>query len=133
MRLDLEDLVLVISENGQDVEDNILGLHVLHKGEGQGTCLAGLNVHVVAQGRQIAQDTGLGRSVLGERLGGRQHAAEEDHVDRSLLIVDNLNHGLGRVPVHKLDTECRVRESRRDVNLQIRGFGARRGCGILGL
>lgn len=48
-------------------------------------------------------------------------------------MVGNLNHGLGRVSVHKLDAEGRIRERGRDVNLQLGSFGARRGGGILGL
>lgn len=133
MRLDLKDLVLFIPKDGKDVENNVLRLHVLHEWEGQGTSLAWLDVDIVAQGRQVAQDTGLGRCVLWERLGRRQHTAEEDHIDRSGLVVDNLNHGLGRVTIHKLHAEGRVREGGRDVNLQLGGFGARRGGRILGL
>lgn len=48
-------------------------------------------------------------------------------------MVGNLNHGLGRVTIYKLDAECRVREGCGDVNLQLGGFGTRRGGRILGL
>lgn len=48
VRLNLEDLVLLISENSQKIDNNILRLHVLNEGEGQGTGLARLNVDVVA-------------------------------------------------------------------------------------
>lgn len=48
VRLDLEDLVLLISKDSQNVDNDILRLHVLNEGVGQGTGLARLDVDVVA-------------------------------------------------------------------------------------
>lgn len=133
VRLNLEDLVLLVGDDGQEVEDNVLRLHIQHEGVGQSASLAGTNVDIVAHGRQVAQNTGGGRRILGERLCRCQHTTNEDHVDGALLVVRDFDHGAGRVTIDELDAEVRVGESRGDVNLQLRGLSGGRSLRILGL
>lgn len=133
VRLNLEDLVLLVGDDGQEVEDDILGLHIQHEGVRQGASLAGANVDVVAHSGQVAQDTGRRGRILGERLCGRQHTTDKDHVDGALLVVCNFNNGPGGVAIDELDAKGRVGERGGDINLQIRGRSGRRSLRILGL
>lgn len=131
MSLDLEDLVLAVAQNGNDVEEDVLRLHVLDEREGQLAGLAGLDVHVVAPRRQVAQDAGLRGRIFGERLGGGQGAAEEHDVNRGVLVVDNLHDRLGAVAVDEVHAKGRVGEDGGDVDLQFGNFGT--GGGGFGL
>lgn len=133
VRLNLEDLVLLVGDDGQEVEDDVLRLHIQHEGVGQGASLAGANVDIVAHGRQVAQNTGGGGCILGERLCRCQHTTDEDHINGALLVVRDFDNGAGRVAIDELDAEVRVGESRGDVNLQLRSLSSGRSLRILGL
>lgn len=56
--LDLEDLTLGVGKDSEEFDNDILGLHVQDKREGQGLSLAGGDLDIVADGRQVAEDTG---------------------------------------------------------------------------
>lgn len=126
--LNLEDLALGVGEDGEEVDEDILGLHVDHEGEGQGLGLAGGDFDIVADGRQVAEDAGAQGRVLGQRLGGGQHAADEGQLDGALLVVLHLDDRPRWVAVDELDAQARVREVRGDIDLQVRGRGA--GVGV---
>lgn len=133
VRLDLEDLVLLVGDDGQEVEDDVLRLHVQYEGEGQGAGLAGANVDIVAHGGQVAQDAGGGGRILREGLCRGQHTANEDDVDGALLVVRDFDDGTGGVAIDELDTEGRVGESRGDVNLEVGGVSGGGSLRVLGL
>lgn len=119
---DLEGAVLLVTNNGDEVENNILRLHVESERERQGAGLAGSNIDIIAQGRQVAEDAGRGGSILGQWLRGREHAADKDEIDGTLLMVGDLDDRPGRVAVHELDAKVRVGEGRLDVDVQLWGL-----------
>lgn len=133
--LDLEDLTLRAGQDSEEVDDDILGLHVQDEREGQGLSLAGGDLDVVADGRQVAEDASAQGRILGQRLGGGQHPADEGKLDRPVLQVLHLNDRPRRVAVDELDTEARVGEVCGDVDLQFgdRGAGVRVKLRILWL
>lgn len=131
--LNLVDTALVVLDDGEEVEEDILGLHVQGEGEGQLSSLAGGNVKVVAHGRQVTEDTGGGGRILREGLGSRQQATDEGNVDGGLFLVRDLDNGLGLMAIDELDAKGRVREMGSDVKLQLGQFSGGRGGGILGL
>lgn len=103
--LNLEDLVLLIADDGHQANGDILRLHVQYEGVRQSPGLSRSNVYVVAHGRQVTQDTsGWGR-ILRERLGSRQRSTNKDNVDWALLIVYNLNDCPGGVAIDNLDAK----------------------------
>lgn len=70
MDIDLENLILAVAYDGEYVDQDILRLHVLDKREGQGSGLAGLKIHIVAQSREVAQNTSVGGRIFREGLCG---------------------------------------------------------------
>lgn len=69
--LDLEDLTLGVPDDCDEVDNNILGLHVQDERERQGLGLASRDLDVVLDSRQVAKDAGIWVRILGERLCGR--------------------------------------------------------------
>lgn len=127
MSLNLEDLVLAVADDGHEVQNDILGLHVQDKGVGQRAGLASVNVEIVGYGRQVAQNASGRVHVLGQSLGGGQHAANEGDVDGPIFVVLDLNDCLGGVAVDELDAKVRVGEDGANVDLQTGAVGGR--CG----
>lgn len=133
--LDLEDLTLGVSDNGQKADNNILGLHVQNERERQRLGLASRNLDVVLDSGQVAKDTGHWVRILRQWLCGRQRSADEGKLDWLILMVRDLDDRLGRVPVDELDTKARVGEVRGDIDLQVGNIrsGIGRGLRILWL
>ena len=133
--LDLEDLTLGIGKDSEQVDDDILGLHVQDKGERQRLGLSGGDLDIVADGRQVAKDTGAPRRIFRQGLGSGQHSTNEGKLDWSLLEVLHLDNCLCWVAVDKLDTKARIGEVCGDIDLQVGGLrtGVRSGLRILWL
>lgn len=128
MSLDLEDVTLGVGKDGEQVDNDILRLHVQDEGEGQGLGLAGGDLDVVADGGQVAEDTGPLGGIFGQRLGGGQHSTNEGKLDRLILKVLHLDDRPCRVAVDELDTETRVGEVRGNIDLQVGGVASVRVC-----
>jgi hypothetical protein len=119
--LDLEDGALRPADDGEQLEDDVLGVHVEDEVEGQGLLLAGLDLGLVVDGRQVAQDAGAGGRAFGQRLGGEQTASHPRYRQRAIFLVGDLNQRLGRPAIDELDAEdVRVGEGGGDVRLQLR-------------
>ena len=127
--LDLEDLVGGgVGDDGDQLDDDVLGHHVEDELEGQLVLLAGGDGDVVAHGRQVAQDGGGGGGVVGQRRGGLELAADEGDFNWGVLVVGDLDQGLGDAAVDDLDAEdVGVGEGRLDVGLEVGLPGRRRG------
>lgn len=115
--LDLEDLALGVSDDGQKADNNILGLHVQNERERQRLGLASRDLDVVLDSGQVAEDTGHWARILRQWLCGRQRSADEGKVNWLVLMIRDLDDRLGRVPVDELDTKARVGEVRGDIDL----------------
>lgn len=135
MSLDLEDLALGVSDDGQKVDNDILGLHVQHERERQGLGLASGDLNVVLDSGQVAKDPGRWWRILGQRLCGGQRSADEGELDWLVLMVRDFDDRLCRVPVDELDTKARVGEVCGDIDLQVGNIrsGIGRSLCILGL
>lgn len=133
--LDLEDLALGVSDDGQKADHNILRLHVQNERERQRLSLASRNLDVVLDRRKVAKDTGHRGRILRQWLCGRKRSTDEGKLNGLVLMVRDLDDRLSRVPVDKLDTKARVGEMRGDIDLQVGNFrsGIRRGLRILWL
>jgi hypothetical protein len=135
VRLDLEDLTLGVRDDGQEVDNNILGLHVQDERERQRLLLAGGDLDVVLDSGQVAKDTSHRVCILRQWLCGGQRSAHEGKLDRLILVVGDLDDRLSGVPIDELDTKARVGEVRGDIDLQVGNLssGVGRGLCILGL
>lgn len=128
---DLEDLAALVGDDGQELESNILRHHVQHEVEGHGVLGTGGDGDVVAHSCQVAQDGGVGRRICGQRLGSRERSANEGDVDGAILVVGDLDQGLGWPAVDQLDAEdVRLREGCLDVDLEVGAYG-RLGADVL--
>ena len=134
MRIKLEDLAGLVGENCEELDDGVLGHHVEGEGVGHSVLRAGRDGDVVAGHREVAQDArGLG-GALGERLGRLEQAANEDNVNGAILVVGDVDQGLGEATVHKLDSEdVGIGEGRHDVDLELGCLFGDGGLGISSL
>jgi len=130
--LDLEDLVgSRVADDGDQLDDDVLGHHVEDELEGQLVLLAGGDRDVVPDGSQVAEDGGGCGGVLGQRLGGLEHATDEGDVNWRLLVVGDLDQGLGDTAIDNLDAEdVGIREGRLDVGLELGLLDGHRGDGL---
>lgn len=129
--LDLEDLAGTgVGDDGDQLNDDILGHHVENELEGELVLGAGRDGDVVPDGRQVAEDRGgLGR-VGGQRLCSPERTANKGDVDWRLLVVSDLNQRLGDPAVDDLDAEdVGIGESRLDVGLEVGLLDRHRGLG----
>jgi hypothetical protein len=133
--LNLENLALGVRDDGQEVDNNILGLHVQDERERQRLLLASGNLNVVLDGGQVAKNTSHRGRILRQWLCGRQRPAHKSELDWLVLVVRYLDDRLGGVAIDKLDTKAGVGEVRGDIDLQVGdlGSGVGRGLRILGL
>lgn len=132
--LDLEDLVGGrVGDNGDQLHDDILRHHVEDELEGELVLLAGGDRDVVPDGRQVADDGGGGRGVIGQRLGRLERATNKGHVNWRVLMVGNLDQCLGDTAVDDLDAEdVGIGEGRLNVGLEL-GLLDRNGGDGLGV
>lgn len=74
--LDLEGLTLRVHDEGEEVDNNILRLHIQDERERQRLGLAGRDLDIVLDMGQIAKDTSHRARILRQRLCGRQRSAD---------------------------------------------------------
>jgi hypothetical protein len=130
---DLEDVALLVGEDGKKMQANVLRRHVERKRVRNGLCLAGLNLQAVLHGREVAHDALVNGGVLGEVRGGPQSAIGEDDLDGTVLLVGDLDEGGGRSAVDKLDAEdVGVGERGSDIGVQRGRLLAEVGSIIIG-
>ena len=132
--LDLEDLVGGrVGDDGDQLHENILRHHVEDELEGELVLLAGGDRDVVPDGRQVADDGGRGRGILGQRLGRLERATDKGHVNWRVLMVGNLDQRLGDTAVDNLDAEdVGIGKGRLNVGLEL-GLLDRNGGDGLGV
>lgn len=118
--LDLEDLTGGVGDDGEEVNDDVLGVHVQDEVEGEGLLLAGGNRDVVPDGCQVADDIGASGRALGQLLGGAEGTADEGDVNGAILLVLDVDQCLGDLAVDELDTkDVGFREGSRDISLEL--------------
>ncbi len=129
MGLDLEDLASGVGDDGRDIEDDILGIHVEDESERHRVLFAGRNRHAIAQAGKVANDgSGLG-GALGQRLGGLEEPTDKCDVKRAILLVLDLDERLGGAAINKLHAEdVGLGEGGHELGLE----GRRGGRGLLG-
>lgn len=128
--LDLEDVALGVGDDGYELKENVLGLHVEGKGVGERLGLSRVHLEVVLHRRQVAEDALVGRRIKRQLLGRRQQAANEGDLDGTIVAVGNLNEGLGRAAVDELHAEdVGIGEGRRDIGGERSRGVDRRGTG----
>lgn len=102
-----------------ELNANLLRLHVLSEREGKLLLLAGGDLDVVLNSRQVADDAGVAGAVLREILEGVQRARDKGDLDGVGILVGDLNDSLGRAAVDELDAEdVGFRESSLDLGLE---------------
>lgn len=133
VNLNLEDLATGLGNDADEVKDDVLGHHVENEAVGKSVLLASGNRDIVRGGRDVADDgISRGRS-LGERTGGLEHTSNEGDVDRLILVVGDIDQGLGNATVDEVDTESSIRESCLDVGLQLSSDGSLGSDKVLGI
>lgn len=133
MDLDLKDLTGGVGDDGEELDDDVLGVHVQDKVEGEGLLLAGGDRDVVPDGRQVADDIGASRGALGQLPVRAESTADEGDVNGAILLVLDVNQRLGDLAVDELDAkDVGFGEGSRDISLEL-SLGRRRGRRIAGL
>lgn len=110
--LDGGELALAVRQDGGDAQTDVLGVHF--SGEAVADALLGArgDLDAIASGSQVTDDLALLLEVP-------EATSEEVHGDGVRLIVDEVDHSLGRVAVHELDSEdLRGRERNLRLNLE---------------
>jgi hypothetical protein len=110
---------------------NLLRLHILSEREGKLLLLAGWDLNVVLNGRQVSDNAGVTGAVLGKVLESVQRARDEGDLDGVGVLVGDLDDSLGRATVDKLHAE-NVGFGERSLDLGLKGsLGS--GIGIRGV
>lgn len=116
---DLEDVALLVGEDGQQTQANILRHHVERKRVRDRLGLAGLDLQAVLHGREVAHDALVGGGALGQVLGGPQGAIGKDDLDGVVLLVGDLDQSGRGSAVDQLDAQdVRVGERGPDVGIE---------------
>lgn len=124
------DVALGVGDDSDKAEENILRLHVEGKGEGELLLLAGGDLDVVLDGRQVADDGLVGGLLGGELLGGGEGAADKGDLDGAIVAVVDLDDSLCGTAVDELDAkDVGLGEAGADIGLEL-GDIRRRGVGI---
>lgn len=124
------DVALGVGDDSDKTEENILRLHVEGKGEGELLLLAGGDLEVVLDGRQVADDGLVGGLLGGELLGGGEGASDKGDLDGAIVAVVDLDDGLCGTTVDELDAkDVGLGEAGADIGLKGGDIG-RRGVGI---
>jgi hypothetical protein len=103
-----QDLVEVtgrISDEGGELDANILGLHILGERERKLLLLASGDLNVVLDGSQVADDASISGAVLGDLLQGVERTGNKGDRDGVGILVVDLNDSLGRTSVDELNAE----------------------------
>lgn len=130
MDLDLVDVALGVGDDSDKTEENILRLHVEGKGEGKLLLLAGGDLEVVLDGRQVADDGLVGGLLGGKLLGGGEGATDKGDLDGAIVAVVDLDDSLCGTAVDELDAkDVGLGEAGADIGLELGDIG-RRGVGI---
>lgn len=125
---DLEDVALFVGEDGEETQANVLRRHVEGEGVGNRLCLAGLNLQAVLHRRQVAHDSLVDGSVLGQVRGGPQSAIGKDNLDGFVLLVGDLDQRSRGAAINQLDAQdVGVGERGPDVGIQRGGLLAKVG------
>lgn len=131
---DLEQLAGGVGDNGHEVEAQLTRLQVEDEVVGVAALLAGLQEGVLgaleADSGQVDDDVRGGGHALGERPGVDEGAAEDGDADGGVLVVGDLDDGLGGAAVDQLKAEdVGLGELGVDIDLDLgRGLGQ----GLLG-
>lgn len=129
--LELVDSTLGVGDDSNDLEEDILGLHILGESKGQLLLGASRNLEAVLDGRQVAHDALVSRSIGSAGLGGDERAANHGDGDGLRLMVGDLDEGLGRSAVDELHTkDVSVGEGRLGIGGELR-LGDGRGTSVL--
>lgn len=116
---DLEDVALLVGEDGQQTQTNILRHHIEGKRVRNRLGLAGLDLQAVLHGREVAHDALVGGGALGQVLGGPQGAIGKDDLDGVVLLVGDLDQSGRGSAVDQLDAQdVRVGERGPDVGIE---------------
>lgn len=102
---DGEESALRVGQDGLELKQNILRLHVEREGIGNLLSLAGRDLEVVLSARDVAQDALVRGGVGREDLSRVKDTSEEGEGDGSLLLVGKGDESLCRVTVDELDAE----------------------------
>lgn len=131
--LDLVDAARGVGEDGDELDVDVLGVHVLREGVGQVLLLAGGHLNVVLGGGEVADDGLVGEGVLGEPARGHEGAGHEGQLDRVGVVVGDVDEGARRAAVDELNAEdVGLGEAGRDFGEEGRG-GWVGGAGFVGL
>lgn len=110
--------VLLVLEHGDELQADILGVHIGGEAVGQRLLLAAGNLQSIALAGEVAQDLRLVARILDQRA-----TDDVDGDGLELLVVDG-QASLGRVAVDQLDAEdLSLREAGRDGDLQAGRLG----------
>ena len=113
-----EEVVLLVLDHGDELQTEVLGVHLGGEAIGQRLLLAGGDLQAIALAGEVAQDLSLVALVLDQRA-----ADNGDGDGLGLLVVDG-QAGLGRVAVDQLDAEdLRLREAGGNGDLEIGRLG----------
>lgn len=94
-----------VRDKGLELDANLLRLHILSEREGKLLLLAGGDLNVVLNGRQVANDADILGAVLRKLLKGVERARDESDLDRVGVLIGDLNDSLGRTTVDELHAE----------------------------
>lgn len=128
--LNLEELTLGVRHEGDEIDNNILRLHIQDERERQRLGLAGGDLGIVLDSGQVAKDSSHRIRILRQRLCGRQRSSDEAKPDWLILVVCDLDDRLSGMSVDELDTKARVGEVRGDINLQVGNLRSSVGRGL---
>lgn len=127
----LEDVSALGGNDGAQVETEVLGVHVQDERVGKRLSLAGGDDGVVSDGAQVADDADRRVSILRQRLQGVERTTDKCELDGLILVVGNLDHGLGGTSVDQLDAkDVGLGEGSRDVGLELGGVLRAASIGI---
>jgi hypothetical protein len=124
MRRHLEDLALLVADHCQQIDLNVLWVHVEREAEWQRVLGSGVDLDIVANCRQVTNDGGTWWRALGQLLVCGEGAPYEDDLNWSILLVRNLDERLGRPSIDQLHAEVAVRKGRLDIDLNVDNFGS---------
>lgn len=118
----LEDVAALSRNNSAQRQTKVLGVHVQDERVRQRLSLAGGDDGIVADSAQVADNADRGVGILGQGLQSVKRATDKGELDGLMLVVGNLDHGLGGTSVDQLDAkDVGLGEGGRDVGLELGG------------
>lgn len=120
MQLDLKNFAGGVGDDGNKLDNDILGHHIQDKVVGKSLLLASRDLGLEASGGQVAHNRSVERRVLGQGTSGLEGTANEGDLDGALLLVGDVDKSPGDLAVHELDTEdVGIGEGGLDISLQL--------------